>query len=105
MPPDDLERVEARARAEAHLAQGLRHLRESEDWQVLRQAMLNGKRKVMDGWTKALFRGEPVNQRQIDYDRGYWDGVAQVLEQPFAAMKQLEGTLERLEKLSRRTQD
>lgn len=99
--PDERDRLEDKARAQGNLAQGLRHLRESEDWQVLRQSMLQAKRKVMEAWTNALLRGEAVNQRQIDYDRGYWDGIMQVLEAPDRALEQFEKTFERLEKLAR----
>lgn len=99
---DERDRLEDKARAYGNLAQGLRRLRESEDWQVLRQSMLQAKRKVMESWTNALLRGTPVDQRQVDYDRGYWDGVIQVLEAPDRALEQLNKTLERLEKLARK---
>lgn len=80
----------------------MRHLRESEDFQVLRESMREAKKKVLDQHLKALMRGAALNQRQMDYDRGYWDGVAQVLEAPWSALQAYEKALERVSQLGRK---
>jgi hypothetical protein len=95
---DELDRLETIARKQGDLARGLRQLRESESWTVLRASMLAARQKVMEAHTKALLKGEPVNQRQLDYDRGYWDGIIQMLEAPWRAQEAVEKTLERIEK-------
>ena len=100
----DRERLEAKASGYAELANRMRALRESEEFAALRASMAEAKKKVMDATTRALMRGEPANQRQIDYDRGYWDGVAQVLEAPWSALQAYERTMERLERSGRRTE-
>lgn len=102
---EDRERLEEKTRQLADLANSMRALRESDDFTALRRSMQSAKRKVMDGWARALLRGEPVNQRQVDYDRGYWDGVAQVLEAPWSAVQAYEQTMARLEKLGRPKED
>ncbi len=99
---EEAERLEAKAQAHAELAGAMRYLREDENWQALRRSMMLAKAKVMEAHTRALMRGEALNQRQLDYDRGYWDGVAQMLEAPWSALKAYEETLERVENLVKR---
>lgn len=66
--------------------------------------MLAARRKVMETHTRALLKGEVLDQRQLDYDRGYWDGVIQLLEAPHRAEEAFQQTLERIDKMSRSRQ-
>jgi hypothetical protein len=40
--------------------------------------------------TTLLMTGEPVDQRQIDYERGYWFAVRQLIGGPERALKAME---------------
>lgn len=46
--------------------------------------------------------GAEVDQRQIDYDRGYWDGVLAMLQEPEKAQQRLETRIRQLEELEAR---
>lgn len=63
--------------------------------------MLAARQKVMETHTRALLKGAVLDQRQLDYDRGYWDGIIQLLEAPHRAEEAFQQTIERIEKLIR----
>lgn len=95
-------REQARVRAE--LEQQLRPLRTSEAWVTLGRSLQGAKQKVMEAHVRALMRGDAtLNQRQLDYDRGYWDGVENTLKAPLAALTELEKKLVQLERMGRAT--
>ncbi len=94
-----IEQLEQRGLREQQLAEALRPIRESETWSFLIRSLQGAREHVMRGHLQALMRGREINQRQLDYDRGYWDGVVAVLNAPEQALTQFEKTLEKLQTL------
>jgi hypothetical protein len=97
IPETRLEKLERRARAQIDYAQELRALARSDAFAALAQQMSRAKEKVMSAHVRALMRGDTLDQRQMDYDRGYWDGVEAVLHQPDRIEQELEATLRQLQ--------
>lgn len=68
-------------------------LREHIGWQRLRKRVEAQK----EAWIRKLggrfARGEEVPQRQIDYDRGWYDGAMYVLRHPEMSEEALESAL------------
>ncbi|MET0957050.1 MAG: hypothetical protein ABWZ18_00945 [Solirubrobacterales bacterium] len=99
---DRFERLERRVQGHADYALELRRLRESAAWKALAEQMEKAKEKVVERYVKVALAGGNLEQRQLDYDRGYWDGIAALLSQPERAQQQLENSLAELEKLEQR---
>jgi exonuclease VII small subunit len=45
----------------------------------------------------SILRGQAIDQRKLDYERGFWDGAKHVVTRPENAEAELESSLKRLE--------
>lgn len=65
-------------------------LRQSAGWYRLRRAIAGRREEFIARLTGRLLRGEIVDQREIDYQRGFFAGAEFVLDQPEKAESNLE---------------
>jgi hypothetical protein len=58
-------------------------------WPVLRQRWdeLRDRKALVIG--RSLMGGDEIDQRKVDYDRGFWNGVKAVLDAPESAEQTL----------------
>lgn len=82
-------------------ARALKKLENHEGWEVLKKDFVDQQesyeRRIAREMTRLGRDAEPINQRHIDYQRGFWRGVQAVLGSPEAAQKALENALKRTE--------
>lgn len=82
-------------------ARALKKLEGHEGWEVLKTDFTVQQdayeRRIARQVTRLGRDAEPLNQRHIDYERGFWRGVQAVLGSPEAAQKALENALKRTE--------
>jgi hypothetical protein len=71
----------------------LAKLKDHEAWTVLRQVLETKKERWQRGLTKRLIAGEIVDQRDLDYQRGFWAGAFYVLDNPEKAEDSLKAAL------------
>ena len=83
------------------LAQELAKLAEHPSWAVLKAHVDELKQKDAERLARKLMAGgeaaQPVDQRSIDYQRGFWRGVDSVFSSPEDAEKALKRAIERME--------
>lgn len=53
--------------------------------------------RVVSALARGILSGVPVDQRKLDYERGFWDGAASVLNRPDNAQAEFDKALKRLE--------
>lgn len=91
-----------RIREPGDRARELAKLAQHPAWDVLRKDFEERKRLYLQRLARKLTVGgrdaEPLNQREIDYERGFLRGAAAVLEAPENAVKVLEKLERELEK-------
>lgn len=90
------EELELRAFKAAQITDKLGELAKTEGWQVLREVFEAAEETYYRTVTRQLMKGREVDQRKLDYNRGTFDGVKQLLEQPARAESVLAKALERL---------
>ena len=82
-------------------AQDLSKLKDHPSWEVLRSEFEAKRLKYMDRLAARLMRGglnaNPLDQREIDYQRGFFDGAQWILDNPEFAESSLENALKRME--------
>lgn len=82
-------------------AQALGKLTGHEGWELLRKELEERREAFERTLGRRLLGGgidsDPVDQRHIDYQRGYWRGVRDVLESPSKAQNALDDALRRME--------
>lgn len=90
-----------RRRALGDRAQALGKLEGNEGWELLRKELEERREAFEHTLGRRLLVGgleaDPVNQRQIDYQRGYWRGVRDILDSPKRAQEALADALKRME--------
>jgi len=91
------EDLAVRAHKAAQIAEKLRDLAGSEGWAVLREVFTAAESTYYATVTRQLMRGRDIDQRKLDYNRGIFDGVKQLLEQPDKAEAALKRALDRIE--------
>lgn len=65
-------------------------LRDHAGWQRLAQIVRAERDRFLNGLTSALWRGEVVDQRKLDYTRGFYEGARWLIETPEQAEASLE---------------
>lgn len=65
-------------------------LMEHAGWQRLAQIVRGERDRFLTSLTSALWRGEVVDQRQLDYTRGFYEGARWLIETPEQAEASLE---------------
>lgn len=90
-----------RLKAVGDKAQALGKLDTNEGWILLKSEWAKQKQDYEQSLSRRLLSGgkdaEPVNQRDIDYQRGYWRGVQAILGSPDAAKAALVEAQKRME--------
>jgi len=86
-----------RVRELADKAQELAKLKEHPSWEILRAEFEKRKQGYLRGVAQGLMAGGPdapaMDQRRIDYERGFLRGAQAVLDTPDNALAQLEAEL------------
>jgi len=95
----DIDRVEARAFRAAEIAEKLRELKDTDGWQVLLETFERQRQTYYDNLARDLMKGKEIDQRKLDYNRGFFDSVEQMLAAPENAEKILAGNVARLKRL------
>lgn len=90
------EDLELRAYKASEIVAKLRELKVAEGWSTLIEVFTAAKEQYYAAVTQQLMRGREINQRKLDYNRGFFDGVTKLLEQPETAESVLEKALARL---------
>jgi hypothetical protein len=90
------EEIELRAFKASEFAEKLRELRKTEGWVVLEQIFEAAEKAYYDTVARHLMQGREINQRKLDFNRGTFEGVKQLLKQPERAETALVKALERL---------
>lgn len=80
-------------------AQAFKKLKETPGWQELRQVAKVREEKYGRLLTAAMMRGEPVDQREIDFRRGFFAGMDYLLNSVDHAEKAFEDALKRATQL------
>lgn len=87
----------AALRDAADTARELAKLKDHPSWEVLRSEFEARKRRYLDKIARQLAAGgidaDPLNQREIDYQRGFLRGAQAVLDSPENAIEHLERVL------------
>jgi hypothetical protein len=81
-----------------HRGNTLKELTEHPAWPELRAMAEQGKESYLRRIANRLLRGEAIEQRDLDYDRGYYQGIEDLLASPDKAVKQMRRALERAER-------
>ena len=92
----DREELELRAFKAAQIVEALDGLRETEGWKTLVEIFEAAEKTYYSTVTRQLMNGREIEQRKLDYNRGIFDGVKQLLKQPDKAEAALANALERL---------
>lgn len=90
------EELELREFKATEIVEKLRELRKTEGWAVLEEIFEAARKSYYDTVSHQLMRGREINQRKLDYNRGMFDGVKQLLAQPDKAELALAKAQERL---------
>ena len=83
-------------RDKVHESIQLHGLQEHPGWLALREHFENGKEGFGKELTASLMRGDPVDQRDIDYMRGCQEMAEVIFRYPKVALSNLERTARRL---------
>jgi hypothetical protein len=65
-------------------------LKENPAWAELYEEVKRKKKNYMEGFARRLMAGELVDQREIDYHRGFYQGAVWILAHPEEAEAALE---------------
>lgn len=95
--PDPRDELELRAYKASEIAVKLRELKVTDGWNTLIEVFEAAEKTYYQTVTRQLMQGREISQRKLDYNRGVFDGVKQLLAQPDKAEAVLAKTLERLE--------
>ena len=80
---------------ERHDRELLAQLAEHPGWKVLQQYAAQKKQEYyLNLATMLAHQTNPINQRTIDYKRGYWHGVLVFVKHPTSVLKNLADELE-----------
>lgn len=82
-------------RALVHEVQTIGELTDSPGWKLLLGKIRQKKDSFLLDIAKAMMRGDVVDQRQIDFERGYYQGALETVERPEKAWENLEGAARR----------
>ena len=81
------------------LARDLAKLTDHPSWGVLRESFDKAREKAELRLARQMYRGgeghPEIDQREIDYQRGFWRGVQAVLDQPEYAGRAFVQAMER----------
>jgi len=88
--------LELRAFKAQQIAERLGELAKSEGWATLVEIFDAAEKSYYQTVTRQLMQGREINQRKLDHNRGVFDGVRQLLEQPAKAESVLAKAIERL---------
>jgi hypothetical protein len=87
----------ARLQEKAANAQEIAKLKDSGSFQYLKLVVEKKRDLVAGTLVRALLAGTEINQRRLDYERGYWDGAMHIVNRPENAEAELVKALKRLE--------
>lgn len=94
----DPEVVEQRAFRAAEIVEKLRDLTSTPGWKVLEEIFEAQKAKYYADLSRSLMRGADIEQRKLDFNRGLFEGMEQLLKSPEDAEKVFERAMSRLKK-------
>lgn len=86
--------MEEKARNAAELVK----LKDNPSFQYLKLVVEKKRDKVVGLLAKSILRGEVRDQREIDYERGFWDGATSVINRPENAEAEFNAALKRLDR-------
>lgn len=92
----DREALELRAHRAADVAQKLRELSATDGWDLLRETFARQREQYYERLARDLMAGKEIDQRKLDYNRGFFESVEQLLEAPHNAEAILEKAVKRL---------
>lgn len=92
----DREELELQAFKAQRLVDELNALVETEGWKTLVDIFDGAEQRYYAEVARQLMRGREINQRKLDFNRGMFAGVRQLLEQPDKAQTVLRRAIERL---------
>lgn len=90
------EELELRAFKAKQISEDLRELAKTDGWKVLQEVFEAAEKSYYSTVTRQLMQGREINQRKLDFNRGMFEGVKQLLAQPDKAEAVLGKALERL---------
>lgn len=93
----DREELELRAFKAAQINDALAELAKTDGWKTLIEIFGAAREQYYATLSRSLMRGKEIEQRKLDYNRGKFDGVQELLQQPARARDHLERALRRLE--------
>lgn len=70
-----------------------------EGWDILAETFERQRQSYYDRLARDLMKGAEIDQRKLDYNRGFFESVEQLLEAPQNAEKILERAVKRLQRL------
>lgn len=92
------EQLEDRVDGLAEIHAPLKALAETDGWRILKQVFDRQRERYYDQLSRSLMAGAEIDQRKLDFNRGFFESVEDLLEAPENAEKTLKKALERLEK-------
>lgn len=92
----DREELELQAFKAQKLVDELNALVETEGWRRLVEIFDGAEKTYYDTVARQLMQGREINQRKLDFNRGMFAGVKQLLGQPDKAQAVLRKAIERL---------
>lgn len=78
------------------VAAALARLARHPDWALLTELFTKKKDREIEMMSRLLLAGGTIDQRRLDYERGFWDGVEAILKRPENAEKRFQAALSRL---------
>jgi len=84
----------------AERAAKLGELKRHPSWAVLKEILEAKKERRFAHFARELMAGrEPVDQRKLDFERGFWAGITYILANPEHAEREFEKAVEKAERL------
>ena len=97
------EELQDRTERLAEIYAPLHALSETDGWRILRETFGKQRDQYYEQLSRNLMKGAEIDQRKLDYNRGFFDSIEDLLEAPENAEAILRKALERLQK--RREED
>lgn len=92
------EKLERTLAHKGEIAEALKRLSTQPEWELLKKRFEKKREKDSERLTRTIFAGGVVDQRVLDYERGFWNGVGAILSNPENAERAFHTAFSRLAK-------
>lgn len=101
----DRDELELRAFKAAQINESLSELAKTDGWNTLHETFDAAREQYYARLSRSLMLGREIDQRTLDYNRGKFDGVQELLQQPARAESVLRRAIQKLEEAPPETKE